>query len=533
MHGFTMKEEGTWGKPRRMKRIMAALSSLTVTAAVWAMGMPSAMADQPYGWYVLEENLKHPITISNVRVTNVTGSSADIVMDYTFDRQGFKKTTGVDTSYIKNIGFVANVQKITSMTPAETYYEWGWAGCSPMWTDSDDLCTNVTSDEEITDDKVQEMYGLQTSPLKVGDHIIGTVSGYDFHRVYTLVPSELKDKGSVTITLKGLQPGTWYGNKNLPKTDREIYPMALGDTAKWALLVEKMKEAGQPGTLIESPYECTENGDSSVCTGGETYGKNKNHGTPINVDMNQLFVGTHIDVDVQRMCGDANTFSVYQDAVQIPPFTTAAADSTEKVAFTDVNSGTPHYEDISWLAANKISEGYKNTNGTYRFEGMTPVYRQDMAAFLRRLAVKNNIGDAADWTPSDADWKKFKDVDKNTPHVEDILWLAHAGISEGWKEKDGSYTFRGMNTVVRQDMAAFLHRLASKAGNGTDVTPVNNFKDVDSGTPHVDDIRWLAGAKITEGWKESDGRYTFRGMSSVVRQDMAAFLHRTDTLLAD
>lgn len=29
--------------------------------------------------------------------------------------------------------------------------------------------------------------------------------------------------------------------------------------------------------------------------------------------------------------------------------------------------------------------GYRNANGSWRFEGMTSVYRQDMAAFLHRL----------------------------------------------------------------------------------------------------------------------------------------------------
>ncbi|KFI68108.1 S-layer homology domain-containing protein [Bifidobacterium magnum] len=36
---------------------------------------------------------------------------------------------------------------------------------------------------------------------------------------------------------------------------------------------------------------------------------------------------------------------------------------------------------IGWLAGTGISTGYED--GTFR--GMTPVYRQDMAAFLHRL----------------------------------------------------------------------------------------------------------------------------------------------------
>ena len=200
--------------------------------------------------------------------------------------------------------------------------------------------------------------------------------------------------------------------------------------------------------------------------------------------------------------------------------------------FTDVNTGTPHEGDINWLSDSGITKGYNNSDGTVRYEGMTRVYRQDMAAFLRRLAVRRNISDAATWKPSPADWKVFKDVNRNTPHAEDILWLAHAGISTGWNVAGGK-EFRGGSTVVRQDMAAFLRRLADLGGRASGVTPKRDFRDVrfdgPGQTPHAEDIAWLAGSGISEGWKVGDAR-EFRGMSNVVRQDMAAFLHRLDNL---
>lgn len=200
--------------------------------------------------------------------------------------------------------------------------------------------------------------------------------------------------------------------------------------------------------------------------------------------------------------------------------------------FSDVNPGHAHESHIDWMYDTAISTGYKNADGTWRYEGMTAVYRQDMAAFLRRLAVKNNIGDAATWEPSASDWNKFKDVNKNTAHAEDILWLAHAGISEGWKESDGRYTFRGMSPVVRQDMAAFLKRLADAAHKSDGVTPKTDFTDVNSGTPHYQDIQWLGGSGVTEGYVNKDGKTRrYEGMTKVYRQDMAAFLHRLDTLL--
>ncbi|MFR0575353.1 leucine-rich repeat domain-containing protein, partial [Bifidobacterium boum] len=126
------------------------------------------------------------------------------------------------------------------------------------------------------------------------------------------------------------------------------------------------------------------------------------------------------------------------------------------VVFRDVSSSTPHASDIAWLADAGVSTGWREPDGSYSFRGMDSVKRQDMAAFLRREAKRLGAGDAASWRPSDADWKQFRDVSPSTPHAEDILWLAHANVSEGWREPDGSRTFRGMDPVRRQDMAAFL-----------------------------------------------------------------------------
>ena len=115
----------------------------------------------------------------------------------------------------------------------------------------------------------------------------------------------------------------------------------------------------------------------------------------------------------------------------------------------------------------------------------------------------------------------FSDVDAKTPHADDIKWLVDNGIAEGWS--DG--TFRGMDSVKRQDMAAFLYRLAGSPEYAPGSAVEKRFADVDGRTPHAKEIWWLVDNEIAEGW--SDG--TFRGMDSVKRQDMAAFLHRFHT----
>ena len=215
-----------------------------------------------------------------------------------------------------------------------------------------------------------------------------------------------------------------------------------------------------------------------------------------------------------------------------------SAQAAVQSPFRDVGPMTPHLGDIRWLASAGISTGWPMGDGTSEFRGMDTVKRQDMAAFLRREATRSTVSDAASWKPSTADRTRFRDVrciagnpnGANTPHCEDILWLAHAGISTGWKEQDGSTTFRGMSPIVRQDMAAFLKRLADKADKADGVTPKTDFTDVTNRTPHVAEVQWLGGSGISQGYRNANGTWRFEGMTPVYRQDMAAFIHRLDNL---
>ena len=128
------------------------------------------------------------------------------------------------------------------------------------------------------------------------------------------------------------------------------------------------------------------------------------------------------------------------------------------MVFADVRQGdTPHAADIQWLADNGISGGWLESNGTYTFRGMSPVVRQDMAAFLKRLA------DAAGKSGGVKPKTDFTDVAVGkTPHWAEVQWLGGSGVSQGYKNPDGSWRFGGMTEVYRQDMAAFIHRLDNR-----------------------------------------------------------------------
>ena len=202
--------------------------------------------------------------------------------------------------------------------------------------------------------------------------------------------------------------------------------------------------------------------------------------------------------------------------------------------FKDVSVySTPHAMDIQWMGDNNISRGWQTTydprkGSSLEFHGMDNVKRQDLAAFLRRLASRRNIANAKYYKPSAADWNMFRDVNRGTPHVEDILWLAKSGITTGWNTARGK-EFRGDDTIKRQDMAAFLKRLAAKANKGQSIQG-KAFADVNRSTPHWQEIQWLGGSGISTGWPSNRGP-VFRGMDTVKRQDMAAFIHRLNNLL--
>ncbi len=190
-------------------------------------------------------------------------------------------------------------------------------------------------------------------------------------------------------------------------------------------------------------------------------------------------------------------------------------------SFPDVNASTPHAEDIAWLAENRISTGFPD--GT--FLGGDAVTRQDMAAFLRRLARLMGDESAAE---SKTYACTFTDVTDATPHADDIAWLAETGISTGYPDN----TFRGMAAVCRQDMAAFLRRLAAREGVGGAASwsgEPGGFPDVGATADHAADIAWLAATGVSTGYPDG----TFRGMAAVARQDMAAFLHRLNKLPQD
>lgn len=152
--------------------------------------------------------------------------------------------------------------------------------------------------------------------------------------------------------------------------------------------------------------------------------------------------------------------------------------------FRDVNQDTVFAREITWIAAVGITTGYPD--GTYK--PLYKVNRDMMAAFLYRLAGK----------PEHTPTRKFKDVPTNHVFFKEISWLASKGITTGWP--DG--TFRPYQPINRDQMAAFLYRFAGSPA----VEKFSDFRDVRPGMPFYNEISWLADTKVTEGWDDNTFR---------------------------
>ncbi|MGO4923338.1 S-layer homology domain-containing protein, partial [Bifidobacterium choerinum] len=193
--------------------------------------------------------------------------------------------------------------------------------------------------------------------------------------------------------------------------------------------------------------------------------------------------------------------------------------------FKDVPKSHQFYTDIEWLADSGITSG----DGSGNFLPKGDVTRAQMAAFMYRHAIAQGNTQAASYKPSAADYRKFKDIDEDYMFAKEILWAASVGITSG----DGAGGFSPNRVCTRGEMTAFLKRFAvlhgdkAAASYAPSAADYRKFKDV--GTDHVfaTDILWASSAGITSG----DGAGGFSPSKSVLREQMAAFLHRIDNHL--
>ncbi|WP_091469524.1 S-layer homology domain-containing protein [Paenarthrobacter nitroguajacolicus] len=184
-------------------------------------------------------------------------------------------------------------------------------------------------------------------------------------------------------------------------------------------------------------------------------------------------------------------------------------------AFDDVPLNAQFEEEILWLASKGISTGWE-ANGTRTYKPLSPVNRDAMAAFMYRLSGK------PDFTAPGV--SPFKDLPVGAQFYKEITWLADKGISTGWEEADKTKTYRPLQPVNRDAMAAFMYRLAGEPEfTAPEASP---FVDVPVGAQFYKEITWLAAQGISTGWAETGNTKSFKPLLPVNRDAMAAFMFR-------
>jgi hypothetical protein len=190
----------------------------------------------------------------------------------------------------------------------------------------------------------------------------------------------------------------------------------------------------------------------------------------------------------------------------------------EVTSFSDTVGITFAYE-IAWLASNGVTTGY--ADGTFR--PSAPVLREQMAAFIFRLSGEDDY-EAPEFSP-------FVDVPTTHVFYREISWLAEEGISTGYANGDGTRSFAPSAPVLREQMAAFLFRgFRAEYSHGSEPA---SFTDTPRTAAFFDEIEWLALVDVTTGYLEPNGTRTFRGGEPVLREQMAAFLYRANSVIFD
>ncbi|WP_432393391.1 S-layer homology domain-containing protein [Pseudarthrobacter sp. L19] len=187
-------------------------------------------------------------------------------------------------------------------------------------------------------------------------------------------------------------------------------------------------------------------------------------------------------------------------------------------SFADVPQGTQFFSEIGWLAGKGVSTGWVE-QGRALFRPGQPVNRDAMAAFMYRLA-----GSPAFDPPAVS---PFADVTRDTQFYKEITWLAAQKISTGWNEGGGRWTYRPLQPVNRDAMAAFMYRFAGSPPYTAPPAVLAPFSDVPAGTQFYKEIGWLSDNRISTGWVNGwDAQ--FKPTAEVKRDAMAAFMYRLD-----
>lgn len=237
-----------------------------------------------------------------------------------------------------------------------------------------------------------------------------------------------------TVVAAGTYPGS--GTVTVTSRAKTDYALAAGSVTEWVATFKTTSSAYEPPA--QSPFS-----DVSI-------------GLPFYKEINWLAerkISTGwLEADGSRTYRPQE--SVSREAMAAFLYRMAAPRNyTAPVVspFADVITGQLFYTEVAWLAEKKISTGWLETGGSRTYRPLESNSREAMAAFLYRMA-----GSPEYTAPSVS---PFIDVATGQVFYKEIAWLAEKRISTGWDEAGGAKSYRPLEPINRDAMAAFLFRL--------------------------------------------------------------------------
>jgi serine protease len=317
------------------------------------------------------------------------------------------------------------------------------------------------------------------------------------------------------LTGAGDYPGT--GTVTVTARAKPDYVLAEGAAAEWSATFKATPYTVTPAAVVFSDKDGTAQ---------DTYTVPATDGVDYLVGDQVVEAGTHAGSGTVTVTAHAKTDYVLAEGAATEwtatfKTTAAAYEPPAKSPFADVSTGQQFYKEMAWLADRKISTGWTEPDGSRTYRALQPISRDAMAAFLYRMAG------SPDYTPPVV--SPFADVSTGQQFYKEMAWLAEQRISTGWTEADGSRSYRPLQPISRDAMAAFLYRMAKSP----QYTPpaVSPFADVSTGQQFYKEMSWLAGNGISTGWTEAGGARSYRPLQPISRDAMAAFLFRLNSLL--
>ena len=211
----------------------------------------------------------------------------------------------------------------------------------------------------------------------------------------------------------------------------------------------------------------------------------------------------------QWRSSDHDPLKVGLKLVSGPTIPEEPAPVCETPDFSDNAPGSQFYAPVRWLQCEGFANGH--TDGTYRKSA--DIKRGETLGLIYRYLAPEHTAPAT---------SPFTDVATDDTFFGPITWAAAEGVTTGYTDE----TFRPYRPVSRGEFASFLYR----AVDPEHTAPASSeFGDVSTTSAHYQAITWLTAEGITTGYRDG----TFRPNQPVTRGEVAAFLHRYDTAVAE